>query len=331
MEMDISGLLESVDIVDYISQYVELEEKGGEFWGISPFTSPPEKTPSFSVRKETRQFYDFSSGIGGNVITFASKYFHCSKWDAVEKLKEFSGFDGEIARRPEKMSATKVCQKYAPPRKHEKEVKYKPLPDDIMDRYENRIDKLQIWIDEGISEEILRKFQVRYDPFDNRIVYPVRNPDGKIVNIGGRTLDPDWKEKKLRKYCYYYKFGTIQTLYGLAENMVSIRERHEIILFEGCKSVLKAASWGIENCAAILTSHLSTDQMKILAKLGCDVVFALDKEVDIRKDHNIEKLKGYVNVFYLRDKDNLLDEKDAPVDHGQDVFKTIYANKCRYR
>ena len=329
--MDLSELLESVDIVDYISQFVELEERGGEYWGISPFTSPPEKTPSFSVRRESGSFYDFSSGIAGNLYTFIRFYFKCSRREAFEKLKEYAGYDGQIMVRTEKMSATKVCQKYSKPKQHQKEVKSKPLPEDIMDRYENRPDKLQIWRDEGISDEVMNRFQVKYDPFSDRIVYPVRNPDGKIVNMGGRALDPEWKEKGQRKYCYFYKFGRIQTLYGLAENMDSIREKHEVILFEGCKSVLKAASWGIQNCAAVLTSHLSADQMKVLAKLGCDVVFALDKEVDVRQDHNIERLKSYVNVFYLKDKDDLLDEKDAPVDKGQEVFQKLYERKLRFR
>jgi DNA primase len=329
--MDLSELLESVDIVDYISQFVELEERGGEYWGISPFTSPPEKTPSFSVRRESGSFYDFSSGIAGNLYTFIRFYFKCSRREAFEKLKEYAGYDGQIMVRTEKMSATKVCQKYSKPKQHQKEVKSKPLPEDIMDRYENRPDKLQIWRDEGISDEVMSRFQVKYDPFSDRIVYPVRNPDGKIVNIGGRALDPEWKEKGQRKYCYFYKFGRIQTLYGLAENMDSILEKHEVILFEGCKSVLKAASWGIQNCAAVLTSHLSADQMKVLAKLGCDVVFALDKEVDVRQDHNIERLKSYVNVFYLKDKDDLLDEKDAPVDKGQEVFQKLYEKKLRFR
>ena len=329
--MDISELIESVDIVEYISQFVDLEQKGDEYWGISPFTFPPERTPSFSVRRETGSFYDFSSGIGGSLLTFVTNLFGCSKRDGIDKIKQYAGVDEKITSRPEKLSATKVCMKYARPQRHQKESTAKPLPDDVMNMYEDGHDKLDIWREEGISDEVMRSFQVRYDPVSNRIVYPIHNPDGKIVNIGGRTLDPQWKEKKLRKYNYYYKWGTMSTLYGLFEHLPSIRERHEIILFEGCKSVLKAASWNICNCAAILTSHLNPEQVKILAKLGCDVVFALDKEIDIRQDRNISKLKNYVNVFYLQDRKNLLDEKDAPVDKGLEVFQALYDSRFRYR
>ena len=55
------------------------------------------------------------------------------------------------------------------------------------------------------------------------------------------------------------------------------------------------------------------------------------KDVQIRKDHNIRRLKQYVNVEYLWDKDNLLYEKDAPVDKGLNVFETLYRQRLRYR
>ena len=123
----------------------------------------------------------------------------------------------------------------------------------------------------------------------------------------------------------------MKTIYGLYENMDAIRDKREIILFEGCKSVLKAASWGIENTGAILTSHLNPAQMKILAKLGFNVVFALDKDVKIREDHNIAILKNYVNVTYIYDAADWLDEKDAPVDKGEEIFRELYERRFRYR
>lgn len=231
----------------------------------------------------------------------------------------------------EHLAAVNTCKKFSKPKKNSKISKATVLPADYMEKYEDKPEKLKVWEAEGISKESLRRFQVKYDSFGNRLVYPIRDIHGSIVNIGGRTLDPEWKEHGLKKYCYYYPWGKMQTVYGLAENMAAIRDKHEVILFEGCKSVLIADSWGIKNAGAILTSHLSPEQMKLLARLGCDVVFALDKEVDIRKDHNIEKLKRYVNVSYLYDFRDLLEEKDAPVDKGREVFETLYKERVRYR
>ncbi len=322
-------LLGSIDIVEYISQFVDLEEKNGEWWGLSCFK--PEKTPSFSVRKDPPLFYDYSSGEGGNVFNFVKRYFNCSGRQAATILKEYAGVDDVTFVTKQKLSTVADCKRYAPKKATQKQLKVSALPSDYMDRYERRLDKLAAWEQEGISFDSIDKFQVRYDNFSNRLVYPIRSIEGDIVNIGGRTLDPDWKDKGLRKYTYTQKWGTINTIYGLFENMDAILAVKEVILFEGCKSVLIADSWGVRNTAAILTSHLSQNQLKILAKLGCKVVFALDKDVKIKDDKNIQRLNRYVNIEYLWDRHGLLDEKDAPVDKGRDVFRQLYVDRIRLR
>lgn len=326
--MDLSELIESIDILDYISQYAEFTEKNGEYWTLSPFKE--ENTPSFSVRRETNTFYDFSSGIGGNVLTFVRYYNKCGYREAIETLKKYAGNGGTTVRH-KRLAAAEVAKRFAPPQKAPKQAKSTLLPDDYMERYERRADKLAVWEREGISKASLERFQVRYDSFSDRLVYPIRNPDGKIVNVGGRALDEAWKEKKLRKYTYFMSWGELKTIYGFAENLEHIKKQGEIILFEGCKSVLLADTWGIHNTGAILTSHLNPNQMKLLIKLGCRVVFALDKDVSIRQDRNISRLKQFVNVEYIWDGTGLLGEKDAPVDRGPDVWKKLYEGRLSWR
>lgn len=325
--MELSELIESVDILEYISQYTEFIEKNGEYWALSPLKE--ENTPSFSVRKETNSFYDFSSGVGGNVLTFIRYFNKCGYNEAIEKLKEFSGYNGEFTQH-KKLSASEIAKRFRKPQKNIKTNKSVILQDDYMERYEKRKDKLDVWIKEGISPESLEKFEVYYDSFSDRLVYPIRDLSGRIVNIGGRTLDLDWKEKGLRKYTYFYPWGEMNTIYGLSENMSEIKEKREVILFEGCKSVLMANTWGIHNAGAILTSHLNPNQMKILAKLACRVVFALDKDVSVRDDHNIKKLKQFVKVEYIWDKDGLLNDKDSPVDRGVDAWKRLYEGRLSW-
>lgn len=331
--MEVTDLLESIDLVELISQYVDLEEKNGEYWGISPFTYPPENTPSFSVRRESKSFYDFSSGIGGSAITFIERYMKITKHEAILWLEKYIGADDNgVSYKPKKkMAATMTCMKYNKVEQKRKESKSKVLQSNYMDRYERDLDKARIWINEGISVESLDKYQVRYDSFANQLVYPVRDVDGNIVNIGGRTLDPDWKEKGYRKYCYRFQWGTLATIYGLSDNIKHIIDKREIILFEGCKSVMKADTFGVHNTGAVLTSHLNPQQLDILIKLGCNVVFALDKDVNVREDHNIVTLKRFVNVFYIYDFEDLLDKKDSPVDKGRDVFLKLYERRLRYK
>lgn len=328
--MELTELIQSIDIVDYIAQFIDLEEKGGEFWGLSCFQD--ENTPSFSVRRDPPLFYDYSSGIGGNLYTFVKRYNRCSNREAVEIIKRYAGYDGEVPVRQEKLAATLDCKRYMHQKAEAKLQNKTILPDDYMERYEKRVDKLSVWEQEGISREALERFQVRYDGFSDRLVYPIRNLEGGIVNIGGRALDPQWKEKGMRKYTYFFSWnGGMSIIYGLFENMESILQKKEVILFEGCKSVLLANTWGITNTAAILTSHVNPQQMKILAKLGCRVVFALDKEVNVREDRNVNVLKNYVNCEYLWDRGDLLSAKDAPVDKGKEVFLELYKQRLKFR
>jgi len=327
--VDLIEMVQSADIVEYISQYVELEQRGEEYWGLSPFKD--ERTPSFSVRADPPFFYDYSSGIGGNIHTFIKEYHGVTGKEAAEILQKYIGCDGETTKPREKMTAAIVSRKFQKPKVTTKVNTSVVLPDTVMERYEKRQEMLDVWRAEGISDAALDHFKVYYDAFSNRLVYPIYNMNGQIVNIGGRTLDPDFKEKGLRKYTYFYPWGSMNTVYGLYENMQAILEKKEVIVFEGCKSVLLAYSWGVQNTCALLTSHVNPNQMKLFARLGCRVVFALDRDVDILADKHIQTLKRYTRVEYLHDTEGLLGEKDAPVDRGQEVFRRLYESRRRYR
>lgn len=331
--MEVSEIIEAVDILEYISQYCELEERqDGEYWGLSPLKD--ENTPSFSVNQDDQVFYDFSSGVGGNVLEFIIRYHQCNLHSALEILKKYANINEKTTgstEAPKRLAATKIAKKFKPSPKKEKASKAEILPINYMARYENDWEKLSLWEQEGIEKETMERFQVKYDPFSQRIVYPIRDISGNIINVSGRTIDPDYKEKGQRKYTYFKPLGALDTIYGLAENMPYILEKKEIILFEGAKSVMQADGWGIKNTGAVLTSHLNQNQFRILIKLGVTVVFAFDAEVDIRKDSNIMKLRPYVNVEWVLNRRKLLDDKDSPTDKGEEVFKTLYDERWRLR
>lgn len=193
-----------------------------------------------------------------------------------------------------------------------------------MDRYEFDKEKLQIWADEGIGFDVMKKFSVCYDSFANRIVFPIKSFSGDIINVSGRTLDRSFKEKGLRKYTYYKPLGALDTLYGFSDNEPFISEKKEIVIFEGAKSVMLASTWGVQNCCAALTSHLNPRQALFLIRLGVRVVFAFDEDVDITKDKNIAKLMRYVRVEWVKNRGGLLSSKMAPVDAGAAVWNKLY-------
>lgn len=324
-EVELKEIAEKIDIVDYIGQYVDLEFRNGDYFGLCPFHE--ENTPSFSIMPGSQKYYCFGCGAFGDVIDFAREYHHWSTARALYELKKVAGIsDGETIIR---LSATREAKKFISHKGHKTSQPHAILADDIMDKYERREDKLSVWTQEGISIEELDRFIVRYDAFANRLVHPIRLPDGRIFNIAGRTLDPDFKEKKIRKYTYYYKMGTLDTLFGLYENRDAILSSKEIILFEGAKSVMRAAGYGYKNTAAVLTSHLNPYQTRILISLGVRVVFSFDSDVDPREDAEVKKLKHFVPCEWVRNRDHLLDEKMSPVDAGKDIWESLYKRRMR--
>ena len=263
------------------------------------------------------------------------KYHKVSLGQAVRMLKDYAGVkdDGSGGTSSQRLAAVKVAKKfrYSPkPRKHNIA---KALPDNVMSKYEFRKDKLKLWEEEGISWDAMKHFGVMYDAFANRIVYPVRNLDGEIISICGRTCDPDFKAKRIRKYTYYQEIGTVETLYGYSENLEQIITQEEIILFEGAKSVMMAWGWGVRNTAALLTSHLSDNLFMDLVRLSSywkvRIVFALDSDVNIMEDENIKRLCSYARVEWVQNRENLLLPKDSPTDKGEAVFKKLYAERRR--
>lgn len=323
--MDVEDVLSEVNIDDYIGQYVDLTIEGNDLFGLCPFHN--EDTPSFSVTPSRGLWWCFGCHKGGSVLTFVQKYHHLGFEDALKHLCAYAGVS-EPAQ-DKRLLATKIIKRFKPSKRTEKVATYKKLDDGIMSLYERDLSKLAEWIDEGIPILLLDKYQVRYDPFENRLVYPVRSVGGAIINICGRTLDPDWKQKKTKKYRHYYKMGVLDTFCGYYEHEKAIRDSKEIILFEGLKSVMIAESWGVDNACAVCTSHLNPEQRKILIKLGARVVFALDSEVDVAKDEEITKLRRYVQIETVINRDGLLKDKMSPVDAGHDVWKSLYERRVR--
>ena len=310
-------LIEKIDILSYIGQYVKLQPQGQEYVGLSPFTN--EKTPSFFVSPQKKYWYCFSCGEGGTVIKFVQKYHKVNYEKAIQMLSSW----GHITIGNEE-PIMKLIRRY---KKREEEVIpiRKELDKDIMNKYKNVT--IYSWVNEGISKEVLEKYQVRYDDNACRIVFPIWDIDGRLINIKGRAAHPRWKEFGMAKYIYYFPLGKNDLFWGYHWHLQDIIRKNEIILVEGEKSVMKLETNGISNAVALGTSHLSKEQMQILLKLRVDVVVALDKDKNPREDKNLQNLSKYNKCFVIIDNNNLLKEKDSPIDCGIDVFKKLYEQK----
>lgn len=330
--MDLDELINSIDLKEYIESTCGVEfDRGsdGELWCLSPLSN--EKTPSFSVNPDENRWYCFSTGQGGALPQFIMALKKLTFHKAVEEMKRYAGVQDEIQPgEVKRLQASQIARRYSLRQPRRQEQTAKPLPPDVMDRYEWNPEKFQPWIDEGISLETMRQFGVRYDPYSDRIVVPIRDIQGNIVNIHGRTVDPAWKEKKLRKYTFFFSQGSVNTIYGFWENREEIMKSRTILLFEGEKSVYKSLEYGYPNAGALLTSHLSENQFKILIKLGLRrVVFCLDSDVDVRQDSRVKALRSYTQVELVTNRWHLLEPKEAPVDRGKEVFDRLYEGRWK--
>lgn len=322
--MDINDVIEKVNIKEYISQYTNLEEKNGEYWGVSPL-SDKDVNPSFSVREDTGVFKDFSSGKGGNVLTFIMEYNKVGFKEAIKILCSYIGEDYSNIR--EIPASIRELKKFQVRTKVKKEVQRNALNDDFLNKF--KYGDIQLWQNQGIEQEIMNKYRIGYDVQRECITIPIYDDNNNLINIQARNIGSYHEKIGSPKYIYYHKIITIDFFWALNFKRDLIISKGECLIFEGCKSVLLAEQFGYDNSIAMLTSHLNDAQLNILIKLGVDITLCLDKDVNIKEDKNILLLKRFCNVFYVKDTKKMLDEKDSPTDKGKEVFDMLYQERKR--
>ncbi len=205
----------------------------------------------------------------------------------------------------------------------------------IDESYLNQFPKYIVneWVEEDIDENVQRKYDIRIDKQNSRWLIPIRDKDGKLITIKGRTYLPNQKDLGIPKYIHYKNHNekiVNNILFGLNHSYQYIKKENEVIIFEGEKSVMKAESMGFCNTVAMGTSHIGKYILPEILQLQCNVVLALDKDVllkDILKESR--KLSRYTNVYYVYDENGLLKNKDSPVDQGLGVWLELYSNKKR--
>ena len=119
----------------------------------------------------------------------------------------------------------------------------------------------------------------------------------------------------------------------MKESLPYIKEKNEIIIFEGLKSVLKLWSWGKQlNAVSSETSVLTIEQIKIILSMGIkNVVIAYDNDVGLYEIKNkMQILRRFANVFAVIDSRKILSEsKMSPVDDGEEIWNQLYARRIK--
>lgn len=204
------------------------------------------------------------------------------------------------------------------------------LDEKILDEYVpiEHIDFLR----EGITPYACNKFDIEYSYKRQRIIIPQRLWNtGEIIGINARTTIKGYEELGINKYSFNKGFNKSINLYGLWENYNSILNEGYVVVYESEKSVLKRYSQFDETAVALGGKNVSEEQKRILVGLGVDIVIAMDNDVKINEVfHLCEKFYNVRNVYFIKDKDGILNKKDSPADAKDSDFRKLLKNKIKY-
>ena len=318
---------ERADLIGYVKSHYELTKKGNNLYMNCP--KHTDLTPSLAFSIKEGFYHCFSCGRSGRMIWWLHDYEGLTYDEAVEKAARIADVDLKTMCQSEVMIyLKKIGQCFQRKRQKFEHTVINPKEYDKFKKAE-----IPEWEEEGIDPAVMSLFDIRLDERGNRIVYPVYDIDGNLINVKGRTRYKNYKELKLQKYVNYYKVGKLDYFQCLNRNLTYVKEKREIIVFESIKSVMKAYGWGYKNCVSAETHSLSDEQIDLLISLKVNVVLAWDSDVgryDPDVIDSLKKLKQFTDVFYISDRENLLggaEAKNAPVDCGKEIWETLYESK----
>mgnify|MGYP004658206931 CR=1 FL=1 len=342
----INEIRNKTDIVEVISNYLPLTQRGKNYFGVCPFHD--DHSPSMSVSKEKQIFTCFSCGATGNVFTFVSDYEHISFIDAVKSLGKKVGYDfGDYQITKNKNAdlyeiydlACKFYQnnlntnlgtnakEYLDKRKIDKDSikKFKiglsASKASLTDYLLSKQIPLKKLVDLGISNEN------GTDLFINRIMFPLYDLEGKVIAFSGRIYNTKDSSKYINtKETAIFKKGTILYNYHNAKEL--LKKNDVIIVMEGFMDVIRANTVGITNCVATMGTALTKQNANLLKKMANNIILCFDGD-----KAGEEATTSAINVFkeldvipkIIRLEENL-DPDEYILKYGVEAFKNKITN-----
>lgn len=298
----IEEIKNSNDIVDVISQYVNLKRSGRNFFGLCPFHK--EKSPSFSVSPDKQIFHCFGCGAGGNVIHFISKIENADFKEAIGILANRAGIELPTLNNYEDNKTALLKSKvyeinqiaaefyhqnlYKPTSKIGQEyIKKRKLDNRTLKSfligYSGNFDELYRNLKQKgfTEEEILASSLVNktddgkyIDRFRKRVMFPIQDTRNKVIAFGGRVTD-DSKPKYINSpENIVYSKG--RHLFGL--NVAKRGELKNIIIVEGYMDAISLYQRGITNVVASLGTALTEAQGRLLRRYSERVTIGYDSD-----------------------------------------------------
>lgn len=343
----INEIRSSVNIVDIISNYIPLTNKGKNYFGICPFHD--DHSPSMSVSPERQMFKCFTCGVGGNVFTFVSKYEDISFIEAVKKVAEYANISLNIKNISKKESI------------HKKEYEIMDMAVKIYQNNLNTINgkKAQEYLNKrNIDDKTCNLFKIGYalndntylynilskkyknkelddlglinisgvdgyDKFINRLMIPITDEYNQVVGFTGRIIEKDDTSPKYinTKETSIYKKGHILFNYYNAKESAKVLKN--IIIVEGNMDAIRMYANGYQNVVALMGTSLTKEQIDLIKKLRASVTLLLDSD-NAGETATITNgeilLKNNIETFVLR-LDGAKDPDEYLVKFGNNQFK----------
>lgn len=250
--------------------------------------------------------------------------------ESVKYLHSILGLEYKWSKPKEKVKAFDplfIFKKHKVGKVDVKDIQY--LDNKLIDYYVPMLH--ESWFREGIMQHTRDKFNICYSYTRKRVIIPLKMWDsGELLGFNARTTIENYEEFSIKKYFITPTYPKAYNLYGLYENMESIKKAGYVTVWESEKSVLKRDSRNDPTGVALSGHTISDIQVAILKHLGVKIIISMDKDVSINEIRYIcSKFVGY-NVYYTWDKWGLLGEKDSVADASNKVFNFLMRNCVKY-
>lgn len=303
-ERFIQDLQDRIDIDSVISSYVNLKRRGKTLVGLCPFHN--EKTPSFTVYPDTRSFYCFGCGAGGDIISFVRRIDNLDYIEAVKAVAQMAGmpmpedgYDDTLSKKRMRLlaanrEAARFFNACLMEEKNRPALEYflsRGLSMNIIRRFglgyapnewRALIEHLR---SKGFSDEelVLANLARRsdkdgrtsyYDNFRNRVMFPIIDLRGNVIAFGGRVMD-DSKPKYINTSdtLVYKKSNGVFAL-----NFAKNANDNKLILVEGYMDVIALHQAGFTNAIACLGTAFTNEQANLLSRYAEEILICYDND-----------------------------------------------------
>ena len=303
----IDNVFETARVEEVIGDFVQLKKSGSNFKGLSPFTD--ERSPSFMVSPVKQIWKDFSSGKGGNVVSFLMEHEHFTYPEAIRYLAKKYGIEIEetVQSSEEKENANERESMYLV-----SEFAKEYFHNTLLKTEEGKAIGLSYFKERGFTDETIKKFELGYSPdswdaftthaikkgykleflektglsivkeekqfdrFKGRVMFPILSMSGRTLGFGGRILTSDKKAAKYLNSPESDIYHKSKVLYGIFHAKQSIAKEDNCYLVEGYTDVIQFHQTGIHNVVSSSGTALTPEQIRLINRLTKNITVLFD-------------------------------------------------------